>query len=79
MLLNHVLDELKIKAEHIVLVGDSAGANLVMSLLSHVSHPHRKPSFSLSSISHEEIARIINTTKYSGPHHPANHLAHLTP
>jgi len=43
MLLNHVLDELKIKAEHIVLVGDSAGANQVMSLLSHVSHPDREP------------------------------------
>jgi acetyl esterase/lipase len=40
MLLNHVLNNLKISPNNIILTGDSAGANLALSLLSHISHPH---------------------------------------
>jgi acetyl esterase/lipase len=40
MLLNHVLNTLKVPPSNIILTGDSAGANLVLSLLSHISHPH---------------------------------------
>lgn len=39
-LLNHVLLDLKVAPSNIVLTGDSAGANLVIGLLSHISHPH---------------------------------------
>jgi acetyl esterase/lipase len=45
-LLSHVLENLKIKPENIILTGDSAGANLCTQLLSHLSHPH--PSTSLN-------------------------------
>jgi acetyl esterase/lipase len=40
MLLNHVLNNLKIPPGNIIFTGDSAGANLALSLLSHISHPH---------------------------------------
>jgi acetyl esterase/lipase len=40
MLLNHVLNTLKVAPGNIIVTGDSAGANLVLSLLSHISHPH---------------------------------------
>ena len=39
-LLNHVLNKLEILPQNILLTGDSAGANLALSLLSHISHPH---------------------------------------
>jgi acetyl esterase/lipase len=39
-LLNHVLTKLEIPPKNIILTGDSAGANLALSLLSHISHPH---------------------------------------
>jgi acetyl esterase/lipase len=39
-LLLHVLHNLKIAPSNIILTGDSAGANLVIALLSHISHPH---------------------------------------
>ncbi|RDW89463.1 hypothetical protein BP6252_01495 [Coleophoma cylindrospora] len=38
-LLNHVLNTLSISPENIILIGDSAGANLALQLLSHISHP----------------------------------------
>ena len=40
MLLNHVLQEMNTKPSNIILSGDSAGANLVTQVLSHISHPH---------------------------------------
>jgi acetyl esterase/lipase len=39
-LLNHVLNKLEIPPQNILLTGDSAGAHLALSLLSHISHPH---------------------------------------
>jgi len=40
MLLNHVLHTLHISPSNVVLTGDSAGGNLALGLLSHISHPH---------------------------------------
>ncbi|TVY39921.1 Steryl acetyl hydrolase [Lachnellula subtilissima] len=40
MLLNHVLHTLHISPSNIILTGDSAGGNLALALLSHISHPH---------------------------------------
>ncbi|RDW70171.1 hypothetical protein BP5796_08568 [Coleophoma crateriformis] len=38
-LLNHVVNILSISPQNIILIGDSAGANLNLQLLSHISHP----------------------------------------
>lgn len=40
LLINHITTKLNISPSNIILNGDSAGANLVTSLLSHISHPH---------------------------------------
>lgn len=40
MLFNHVLNTLKIPPQNLILMGDSAGGGLAVSLLSHISHPH---------------------------------------
>jgi acetyl esterase/lipase len=40
MLLNHAISTLSISPKNIILTGDSAGANLALGLLSHISHPH---------------------------------------
>ncbi|TVY86225.1 ATP-dependent RNA helicase, partial [Lachnellula willkommii] len=40
MLLNHVLHTLHIPPSNILLTGDSAGGNLAVGLLAHISHPH---------------------------------------
>jgi acetyl esterase/lipase len=40
LLLTHVLDRLHKRPENIILTGDSAGGNLALALLSHISHPH---------------------------------------
>ncbi|TVY17975.1 Steryl acetyl hydrolase 1 [Lachnellula arida] len=40
LLLNHVLHTLHIPPSNILLAGDSAGGNLAVGLLSHISHPH---------------------------------------
>ncbi|KAH8598102.1 prolyl oligopeptidase-like protein [Bisporella sp. PMI_857] len=48
-LLQHVLTTLSVSPSRIILTGDSAGANLATSLLSHISHPH--PSSSIPRIS----------------------------
>lgn len=39
-LLQHVVDVLHKSPEDIILTGDSAGGNLTLALLSHLSHPH---------------------------------------
>jgi acetyl esterase/lipase len=40
LLLIHILNSLSIPPSNIILTGDSAGANLALALLSHISHPH---------------------------------------
>ena len=50
MLLNHVLNNLKIPPGNIILTGDSAGANLALSLLSHISHPHPSTTVPIPSV-----------------------------
>ncbi|KAH7420210.1 Alpha/Beta hydrolase protein [Cadophora sp. MPI-SDFR-AT-0126] len=54
MFLNHVVNKLLIEPNNIILSGDSAGANLALALVSHISHPHPSttlpiPKFSVSS------------------------------
>jgi acetyl esterase/lipase len=50
VLLTHVLQDLHIPPQNILLTGDSAGANLVLSLLSHISHPHPSTSVPIPPI-----------------------------
>jgi len=50
LVLNHVLDKLHYSPQNIVLTGDSAGANLVLSLLSHINHPHPSTTLSIPPI-----------------------------
>jgi len=38
--LNYLLNTLKVKPQNVILVGDSAGANLVLAVLGHILHPH---------------------------------------
>src|SRR5438045_7002331 len=40
LLLDHVLNVLHITPSNICLSGDSAGGNLILALMSHISHPH---------------------------------------
>ncbi|KAG0648401.1 hypothetical protein D0Z07_5470 [Hyphodiscus hymeniophilus] len=56
-LLNHVLHKLEVPPSKIILAGDSAGANLTMSLLSHISHPH--PSGTIQPVSLSEPLRGV--------------------
>jgi acetyl esterase/lipase len=49
-LLHHVLTKLEISPSNILLTGDSAGANLALSLLSHISHPHPSTSLPIPAI-----------------------------
>jgi acetyl esterase/lipase len=49
LLIKHITTNLNIPPSNIILTGDSAGANLAMSLLSHISHPHSSvPKVTLS-------------------------------
>jgi acetyl esterase/lipase len=50
LVLNHVLDKLHYSPQNIVLTGDSAGANLVLSFLSHINHPHPSTTLSIPPI-----------------------------
>lgn len=43
-MLNYALNDLHYSPEQIIVTGDSAGANLILSLLSHVLHPHPSAS-----------------------------------
>ena len=52
MILEHLIINLKKDPSKIILIGDSAGANLVLALLSHLNHPHPDqtiPRLNLSS------------------------------
>ncbi len=50
MLLTHVIHTLHISPDNIILTGDSAGANLGLALLSHLSHPHPSTTLSIPPI-----------------------------
>ncbi|KAF1961787.1 alpha/beta hydrolase fold protein [Byssothecium circinans] len=43
-LMSHLINEAGKKPENIILVGDSAGANLILGVISHLLHPHPDPS-----------------------------------
>jgi len=50
MILEHLVINLKKDPHKIILMGDSAGANLVLALLSHLKHPDQSiPRLNLSS------------------------------
>lgn len=53
-LLTHVLTTLKYVPSSIVLTGDSAGANLALSLLSHITHPHPSRTLKIPPITLKE-------------------------
>lgn len=67
-LLSHVLYNLQISPKNIVLTGDSAGANLVLSLLSHISHPwdENHPSSSSSVSLNGGIPKLELTENLRG-------------
>ncbi|KAK0099611.1 hypothetical protein ONS96_008111 [Cadophora gregata f. sp. sojae] len=44
LLTNHLTQTLHLSPQNIILTGDSAGANLALSLLSHINHPHPSPT-----------------------------------
>jgi acetyl esterase/lipase len=47
-LMSHLINEAGKKPESIILVGDSAGANLILGVISHLLHPH--PDASIPSL-----------------------------
>ncbi|KAK2628446.1 hypothetical protein QTJ16_001549 [Diplocarpon rosae] len=49
-LLTHVLHTLHYPPSSILVMGDSAGANLCMALLSHISHPHPSTEVSIPKV-----------------------------
>jgi acetyl esterase/lipase len=59
-LLNHVLSPtgLSYSPSNIVLSGDSAGANLALSLLSHISHPHPSTELPIPKVSLPQGAKF---------------------
>lgn len=50
MFLNYVVNTLHFQPQNIILTGDSAGGNLVMALLSHISHPHPPTSLRIPKV-----------------------------
>ncbi|KAG9231858.1 prolyl oligopeptidase-like protein [Amylocarpus encephaloides] len=54
-LLSHILTTLRISPSNILLTGDSAGANLVTALLSHITHPHPSPSIPRINLHGEKL------------------------
>ncbi|KAG9245877.1 Alpha/Beta hydrolase protein [Calycina marina] len=64
LLLNHVIQNLHVAPSNIILTGNSAGANLVTGLLSHISHPH--PSLEIP-IPKVEIAEDIRAAMLLNP------------
>lgn len=55
-MLNHVLTSLDYQPSNLILGGDSAGGNLVLAILSHISHPHPD----------ESIPRVNVSSKFRG-------------
>jgi len=56
-LLNHVITKLSISPKNIILTGDSAGGNLILALLSHISHPHPSTTVPIQPLSLSEPFR----------------------
>ena len=56
-LLNHVLLNLKFAPSNIILAGDSAGSNLAIGLLSHISHPHPSTTVPVPKVELQENFR----------------------
>ncbi|KAF8866036.1 alpha/beta-hydrolase [Acephala macrosclerotiorum] len=65
MLLNHVLHTLKYTPSQIILTGDSAGANLAMALLSHITHPH--PGLASTQIPKVELEGSLKGVVLTSP------------
>lgn len=55
-LLNHVREKLRVATRNILIGGDSAGANISLSVLSHILHPH--PDRTVPRIKMEEGERL---------------------
>jgi acetyl esterase/lipase len=61
-LLSHTINTLKKKPSNIVLTGDSAGGNLALAVLSHLSHPHMSETVRIPPLQLEEKFRGVQLT-----------------
>jgi acetyl esterase/lipase len=59
MILEHLIVNLKKDPSKIILMGDSAGANLVLALLSHLNHPHPDQSIPRLTLSSPLQAAVL--------------------
>jgi acetyl esterase/lipase len=59
MILEHLVINLKKDPHKIILMGDSAGANLVLALLSHLNHPHPDQSIPRLNLSSPLQAAVL--------------------
>lgn len=57
LLLIHVLQTLRFRPSHILLGGDSAGANLTLALLGHILHPHPDATIPRIELSEGEVLK----------------------
>ncbi|KAI1000980.1 hypothetical protein K3495_g7217 [Podosphaera aphanis] len=64
LLINHVIHTLKIAPENIIITGDSAGANLTLALLSHISHPHPSADVKIPKV---ELVNPVRGIAMIGP------------
>jgi len=62
LLMNHIITNLHITPNNIIVTGDSAGANLALSLFSHISHPHPSNSLSIPKVVLSEPLRGLVLT-----------------
>jgi acetyl esterase/lipase len=58
-MLKHLIETLGKKPENIIIVGDSAGANLAIALLSHSSHPHPDQSVPRLTLSSDLCGLVV--------------------
>lgn len=63
-LLNHLLQNLNYEPHNIILTGDSAGANLVTSLLSHILHPHPSGTIPAVDLGGRNFAAAVLTSPW---------------
>jgi acetyl esterase/lipase len=59
MILEHLIVNLKKDPSKIILMGDSAGGNLVLALLSHLNHPHPDKSIPRINLSSPLQAAVL--------------------
>lgn len=63
-LLNHILNDLHYSPENIIITGDSAGANLALSLFSHILHPHPSSTIPEVDLKGKNIPAAVLTSPW---------------